>query len=69
MLVVKFDSLELENDYANSTDTTDQWISDMPSLRLLLLVLAGLGMIVYGFWRLIFSLRQVKEFTRRDKSK
>lgn len=56
-------------DYVFGTDTTSLRVSEMPSLKLLLLMLAGLAMIVFGLWRLIFSLRQVKDFIHRSKSK
>jgi len=38
-------------------------------LSFALLILAGLAMIVFGFYRLIVGLRQVKQFTQRTRSK
>jgi hypothetical protein len=44
-------------------------MGDMPSLRFLLLMLAALGMLILGSWRLIFGFRQIKQFVHKNKSK
>jgi hypothetical protein len=50
-------------------DIASRRVSDMPSMRFLLLMLIALGMLIFGFWRLILGFRQVKEFIHNIKSK
>ena len=51
------------------TDIADLWVLDMPSLRFLLLMLVALGILTFGFWRLILGFDQIKQFIRNIKSK
>ncbi len=41
----------------------------MPSLKLLLLMLAALGMLIFGFWRNILLYRQIKQFIHNIRPK
>ena len=56
-------------DYAFGRDIASPSVSDMLSLRFLLLVLVALGMLIFGFWRLIHGFRQIKQFIQNNKSK
>jgi len=51
------------------THIANPWVSDMPSLRFLLLMLVALGVLIFGFWRLMLGFRQIKQFVDKNKSK
>jgi hypothetical protein len=55
--------------YALGTDIANPWVSDVPSLRFLLLMLVALGMLIFGFWRFILGFRQIKQFVHKIRSK